>query len=261
MESAMNLKFKSVILMLFIAPQLNAEAILTVNDQPIERSSFESQVNRLTSQGVAIDNALQNKILEELVVRELMRQEAIKLNLQETEYFKTRLQDARATILSELLLKTWYDDVQILEGDVQAEYDSRLAFNKDETQYDLNVIVTKTKQTALEVIKSINAGSEFAEVARNLSIDVSSELGGKLGWRLSNEVIKDISNVMVNLPENMLSFYPIESQSGWYVIKVSGSRQYVMPELSNISDQILRDLKSLAVQKKLSALRSEAKVK
>src|SRR5690606_10064277 len=70
----------------------------------------------------------------------------------------------------------------------------------------------------------IEAGEDFAELARNFSEDPGSALnGGDLNWIDPNSLVPEFREVMANSATGPLS-EPFQSQFGWHILAVLGRR-------------------------------------
>lgn len=70
----------------------------------------------------------------------------------------------------------------------------------------------------------IEAGEDFAELARNFSEDPGSALnGGDLNWIDPNSLVPEFREVMANSATGQLS-EPFQSQFGWHILEVLGRR-------------------------------------
>ena len=70
----------------------------------------------------------------------------------------------------------------------------------------------------------IEAGEDFAELARNFSEDPGSALnGGDLNWIDPNSLVPEFREVMANSANGQLS-EPFKTQFGWHILEVLGRR-------------------------------------
>jgi len=69
------------------------------------------------------------------------------------------------------------------------------------------------------ISRELAAGSDFAELARQLSEDVSSADGGDIGWVGSNDLVPELSKAVFSLAAGETSAV-IESELGFYLARV-----------------------------------------
>jgi parvulin-like peptidyl-prolyl isomerase len=81
-------------------------------------------------------------------------------------------------------------------------------------------ILVKTEDEAKAVIKRLEAGEDFAALAKELSLDTgSAENGGELGFVPKGRIVAPVENALFSLPIGQIS-EPVETQFGWHVIEV-----------------------------------------
>jgi peptidyl-prolyl cis-trans isomerase C len=235
--------------------------VASVNGKAISKTLMEYNVGLNTQRGIVDNDALRKVLLNELVMREVLAQEAESLKLDQNEIAKIRLEQARKVLLSELLIENFTKNNKVSETDIKAEYKRQIDALKDSTQYNLSVVVTASKEEAEAVIAKAKAGSDFAKLAEESSMDQSAKNGGDLGWVLPDQVIAPVSNVMVNLSKGGISAMPIQTRVGWHVIKLEDTRKFVAPKLDDVKAQLEQGLMKKRVAEYLQKLRNEAKIK
>jgi peptidyl-prolyl cis-trans isomerase SurA len=78
----------------------------------------------------------------------------------------------------------------------------------------------------------IEAGEDFAELAKEYSADIgSAQEGGSLGWSSPGQMVPEFDKAMAETPIDTLS-EPIRSQFGWHLLEVTGRRDQDMTELA-----------------------------
>ncbi len=80
------------------------------------------------------------------------------------------------------------------------------------------------RQRLLEFRERIEAGEDFARLARLYSVDYSSGVdGGDIGWNDPGSTVREYEETTNQLKEGELS-QPVRSQFGWHLIEVTGRR-------------------------------------
>jgi peptidyl-prolyl cis-trans isomerase C len=84
-------------------------------------------------------------------------------------------------------------------------------------------ILVKTEDEANRLMKRINEGEDFAEVAKRFSKCPSGKNGGDLGWFGKGQMVPEFEKVAFeNDAGKMVG--PIKTQFGFHVIKVTGKK-------------------------------------
>lgn len=82
----------------------------------------------------------------------------------------------------------------------------------------------ETKVLAQRLYDRIQAGEDFAELAKSFSEDPGSALnGGDLNWIDPNALVPEFREVMANAQQGVVS-KPFQTQYGWHVLEVLGRR-------------------------------------
>lgn len=126
--------------------------------------------------------------------------------------FKERL---RFSILQE---KAAMSDVNVTEDEVKEYYDAY------EPEIGVrHIIVGKEDEELIKEIKTkLDNGEDFAELAKEYSIDGTKDTGGDLG-KLSKDdpsLDADFKEVAFELPQDEIS-EPFETQFGWHIVQVT----------------------------------------
>ena len=106
----------------------------------------------------------------------------------------------------------------ILKDKVQEAIGSEVPTSAE--QAHVRHILVETEEEANKVIERLKAGEDFAELAKELSIDPgSSAKGGDLGFVPRGRFVAPIDEAVFTLPIGEVS-EPIKSEYGWHVIEV-----------------------------------------
>ncbi len=237
-------------------------AVAVVNKQVISQALLEQNVKVNLAQGLTDSPELRKALIDELINRELLAQDAGKKNLANNPEVQLQLEQLRKNLLAELALNDFLKNKTITEDQLKKEYDSQLKALGDTSnlqQYKLRQILTRTEADARTAMNRLKKES-FEKVAQELSIDTSRERGGDLGWVLPNQIIPVISNVMVNLNKGSTSINPIQSPNGWHIIKVDDKRAFKVPSFDESKERLRAGMMQQMRVEYVQQLRKEAKI-
>jgi peptidyl-prolyl cis-trans isomerase SurA len=82
---------------------------------------------------------------------------------------------------------------------------------------------TEAKSRLLEIKQRIDAGEDFAELAKRYSEDGSAAQGGDLGWISPGDTVPEFESAMNALQDGQVSD-PVQTGFGWHLIQVLGRR-------------------------------------
>jgi len=236
------------------------QAAATVNGVIIPSALFEKMVKGNVDKGQKDTPELRKAIKDELISRELVAQDAQKKALDSTAEAQEQFVQIRQNFLIELNFADFIKKNPVTDTELKAEYDRQVALLGEPgklQEYQLSQIATKTQAEAKAALARVKRGEAFDKIAREVSINPSKENGGSLGWVLPAQIIPAIGNVIVNLEKNAITAEPIETASGWNVIKVDDKRAYKAPTFEQSKEQLqlpVLQAKKAAFIKKLKEL-------
>lgn len=90
------------------------------------------------------------------------------------------------------------------------------------TQVHVLTIVVRDENQAKDLIARIKKGEDFADLAKNYSIDLSSrDQGGDFGWIQRGQLTdKNLEDAIFSLPVGQINDTPIKTDFGYHIIKV-----------------------------------------
>ncbi len=233
------------------------DAIAIVNGQYISKKSLSDLENEIAqrSQGQSFPK---EKLLEELIQRELLVQEAVQKKLDQSADFSTQLETIKKTLLTQAAVQNFLKSNPVTDADLKAEYDKNVASSGQE--YKARHILVKTEDEAKQIISELTAGADFAELAKTKSTGPSGPQGGDLGWFAAGQMVAPFSEAVIALEDNKFTQEPVQTQFGYHVILREGARSQTPPPFDSIKEQIRPMMQRQKLQDFLSNLRTAAKV-
>ncbi len=240
-------------------PDVSADTVVaTVNGVDITMQNLGDFLNyqRSASPGKQPNPG---NIMNEVINREIIKQEALKLGVEKRADFIQDLEFQRSNLLVNSLLAEQIDKADLSDEAIKKEYDAQLE-GVDLTEYKARHILTKTEDDAKAVIKELKDGGDFAAIAKEKSTGPSGPNGGDLGWFQAASMVPEFAAALKGMKKGESSQSAVKTQFGWHVIKLEDSRKKEAPSLDESKDRIKTILANKAVQDYLKALRETAKV-
>ena len=129
------------------------------------------------------------------------------------------------------------------------------------TQYKLSQIVLKSESESIAVINRLQNGEPFGTVAKQVSLDATSNAqGGAVGWVSPAQLAQPISNVVANLPKGGFSKSPIKVSDVWVIVKVDDTRSSKIPSFEASQNQLKQAIVQQYLTETLKRLRESAKI-
>ncbi len=232
----------------------------TVNGVSVSAALLEQVVKNNTRQDMPDSAELRQAIRNELLIREVLAQEAVKRGLDRSEEAKNQLLLLRQNFLAELLVADHMEKNPISQEDVRKEYERQIRMLTGAQQYKISGIVLATEADAKAAMARLKKGERFEGVAREMSLDPSKQQGGDIGWLLADQIVPLISNVVVNLPKGSTVAAPIQTPTGWHVIRLNDTRPYVAPSFDEAKERVRQGLMQQQRATFIHKLQSEAKI-
>jgi peptidyl-prolyl cis-trans isomerase C len=241
------------------SPANTKDAVAVVNGKPISKASVEVLQDEIGQRrgGAAIP---EDKIVDELIKRELLRQEAESQGLTKDPKIIARLENAQRMVTSQAAAEHFINTVQVSDEDLKKEYDQRIG-PMSATELKAKHILVDSERTAKDIIAKLQKGEKFADLAKKFSKDPSSkDTGGELGWFSPQQMVPPFSQAVMALKNGEMTKTPVQSQFGWHVIVREESRDQPPPPFDAVKDQLKSLLQTQKLQQHLADLQGKAKI-
>lgn len=232
----------------------NSGVIMTVNGDPVSGKSIELMIEARQERGKPLDDDLRDKMKDEMITRIVLSQQARKKSLDKDEDVRAQRELNDLAVLSQAYLRDYAKGVEVDEGEMKSQYEKYLE-EYDAKEYRVRQILLESEDQAKEMIARIEKGEDFAELAKEHSIDPGASLnGGDLGWfRPDVFVDKRLSRAVEELSEGEYSSEPVQTRFGWHVVKVEeGPRKVEFPTYEQLSEKWKQKMRDQAVMQKVN---------
>lgn len=234
-----------------------AQNIATVNGKPVQKSRVDTLINQAVKQGQPKTPDLEKQARDEVVMREMFMQEAERRGLVKSPEVQAQLELARQTVIIRALFDNQREKIKPTDAEIKAEYDQFKA-SRTGTEYRARHILVDKEEDAKNLIKQINGGAKFEDLAKQNSKDPGSgENGGDLGFSAPDRYVPEFSEALSKLKKGEMTQEPVKSQFGFHIIKLEETREAQPPSLEELKPQIEQRL----LQTKLAKFRDDIKAK
>ena len=146
------------------------------------------------------------------------------------------IKDYAKSLITENDIKDYYDDE--LVGDMEA---SHILITADyDTEDEKAVAEAEALKKAKDIIAKLDAGEDFATLAKEYSKDGSASNGGELGRFGHGEMTAEFEQAAYKLEVGKYTKEPVKTQYGYHIILKT--KQYDKPELEEVKDEIIDTL-------------------
>jgi len=241
--------------------QQQASAIVAeVNGEKLTIADFQAYIKMRMSkekQPRKLDEKQRQKIFDEYLNRELLYQEAIKNGLDKNAIINAEIENQRRNIVVSYTLQQLMQ-TPIKDSDMQEVYEKELAIPGKE--YKTRHILVKTEAQANQLIKELDNGKNFMQLAKTYSIDASAKKGGELGWFSTKQMVEPFSNATEKLSKFSYTRAPVQTRFGWHIIRLDGTREIPPPAFDEVKKQIVALINNRRISAYIGSLRKKADV-
>src|SRR5580692_12977759 len=229
--------------------------VAIVDGTPISRDAFDDYLKGLLRGKPVTDVTAEekNQVLDQMINMQLIAAQAEKDGMEKDPDVATRVALLRTQILADAAAQKYVKNNEPSDQELHAAYDAAT----DKTEYHASHILVPTKEKAVALIKKLNKGAKFEDVAKAESTDNSKANGGDLGWFTTARMVKPFGDAVKSLKKGDTTTEPVQTQYGWHVIKLVDTRDAPF-------DQYKGQLTSGIMQKKfqdyIDSLKKTAKI-
>lgn len=218
-----------------------SEVVVKSKAGDITKDDFYEELKDLAGEDV-LRNMITMKVLEdqfEVSDKDVEKQiETLKEQLGEEQFqmalMRQGVSDADSNEFKEIMRNNLlfqeaaYGDIEVTEEDAKEHYE-RL-----KTEIEAHHILVTDEDEAKDIKEKLDNGEDFAELAKEFSIDGSAEKGGELGYFTAGNMVKPFEDAAYNMEVDTISDL-VQSDFGFHIIKVTDKRD-AETELGSFED-------------------------
>jgi len=211
-----------------------------VSGTTITVDSFKKELDALPPYLKPMADSAEGKkeMLETMIIRELILQDAAKDGIENTPAVKEKLEELKKRLVVEAYLKKKVEEQSnVSDEEMKKFYDQNKDKFKTADQVKASHILVKSEKEANDVLAQLKAGGNFEELAKKLSTDGAAAKGGDLGWFSKGSMIPEFEKVAFGMKEGDMSGV-VKTKFGYHVIKLTGKRAAGMRTFEEVKDQI-----------------------
>ena len=238
----------------------DSEVLATVNGENITEADVATLYSSLPQQYRQAPMAMiKEQLLQQLISMEVISQAAEKDNLHDSSEYKDRLDAVRTQLMQEFYIKSKIDEL-VTDELLQEEYEKSIAGFTPEEQLHARHILLKTEQEANDVIKLLDDGGDFAELAKEYSTGPSGPNGGDLGYFAKGSMVPEFADAAFNLENGEYTKAPVESQFGFHVIKAEDRRNTEPPTFEEKKPELRSKVSNSVIDELIEELKADASI-
>lgn len=233
--------------------------VATVNGVKIVSEDVETNLSALPANLILGREAeIKASIIDRLVEQELVLQDADKSKVENNAEFQKIKADVMRNLAYNFMV-TKAVEKAVSEEALLAEYEANKASYAYPTVKARHILVS-SEDEAKSIIKDLEAGKDFAAIAKVKSADSSAEEGGDLGWFKPNDMVASFSEAAFNLEAGSFSKTPVQTQFGWHVILVEERNDNNVATFEMVKQPLQQNMTNTALRDYINGLKEKAKI-
>ena len=240
--------------------KMEIKIVATVDGKPIFLSEIIGMAQRLPEQYRKMSlEAVYPSLLTRAIDSKLVTLEGRRAGFSKDPDVKKRLLDVEDQIISEIFLTKTIGS-QVTEEALQKIYSETKSEMASGDQIKARHILLDSEEKAVEIIKKLQAGGEFAKLASEYSTGPSAASGGDLGWFGEGQMVPEFSKAAFALNPGDIVTKPVKTQFGWHIILVEDRKVSAPPSFDEAKEQLASTMSQKLLKELIETLRTKAKI-
>lgn len=241
-------------------PNDDSPVIAKVNGEGITRNEVFALLQNISQQmqqvpaeqllPMAIEQEINNKIISQKAAKAKLENNADVLK----QLSEIKKQLVRAKFV-EVEVNQKITDTKVKEA--YADYVNN--FPKVEEVKAAHILVDDEGK-AKELIKKLNEGADFAELAKESSKDGTAQNGGDLGYFAKTDVVPEFAEAAFSTEIGSYTKAPVKSNFGYHIIKVEDKRVRPAADFETAKPYLEQELRRKALDEIIMSWREEADI-
>jgi len=234
--------------------------VASIDGKPVHLADLEAAKELLPEEVRRMPTALiYRPLLDRVIDSKLMAGAARKENFHNDPAVKRRLMLLEDQLIQQAYMSKKADSA-ITDEALGQRYEVFVKEHEPEEEVKARHILVETEDEAKAVIKELNAGADFAELAKTKSVGPSKETGGDLGFFTRDQMVSEFAEAAFNLEKGKFTAEPVKTQFGWHVIKVEDRREKPAPAFDEVRDQLAQEMARELFDELMADLRGEVAI-
>lgn len=219
-------------------------------DPTIFKLFLESRIQKPAEQASAMERTgVMNELRDIYLVTNLPR--AIALG--EEGEVKAQIEFQRRATLFNAFAVDFLGNNPATDEEIVKKYEEQNTLSPAK-EFKARHILVESQSAALGIIKELQEGAEFGELAMAKSTGPSGPNGGNLEWFGAQAMVKPFSDAIALLDDGAFTSAPVQTQFGWHVILRENSRDAAPPPLDSVRDVIKNQIEQQKFQDFIKSL-------
>jgi peptidyl-prolyl cis-trans isomerase C len=197
--------------------------------------------------------------LEQVINSRIIAAKTKNVNLDNDEEVKKRLAAAKTEIVRGVYIEKQVNQ-KVSEDRLKSVYDEYVKNFPDIQDVKARHILVKEESKAKDLIKQIEGGANFEELAKANSTDGTAQNGGDLGYFAKTDVVPAFGEAAFALNAGEFTKKPVKTDFGYHVIKVEEKRKRPPASYDDIKPYLETQVRRQILDETIQAWRKDADI-
>lgn len=221
---------------------------------------FDEQPNLKDKKFSDLDKNIQEQLVRSYILNQLLEKEAKDKNIEGSESFKEKLAAGKEQLVRQELIAAYAKDAAT-DAKIDEEYNNWVKAVKGKYEMQASHILVATEAEANDIKLKLQAGADFAELAKQYSKDDGSRNnGGSLGRFVQGKFVPEFEAKLATMSKGDISS-PVKTQFGWHIIRLEDKRPVVIPSKEDAKAEIIAKINNDAVTAMVNEITTKAEIK
>jgi peptidyl-prolyl cis-trans isomerase C len=189
----------------------------------------------------------------------LLAEEAQKQGLLSERTVAAQLELARLQLTARAMATRYIEQNPVSDADLKALYDENLPRLAGQ-EFKARHILVETKEEADSVIKQLQQGKSFLDLAKERASGPTGPNGGDLGWFTAASMAQPVVDAVSGMKVGAYSTEPVKTDYGYHVFLLEDTRAQEAPTLDSLRQELTNAVQGKKLQDHVRALVDAAKV-
>ena len=244
--------------MVFGIPLAYPKELAKIDDFVISDTDLRNTIMSAPERQRAKSMQDKEKLLNKMIDQELLMREAQRLNLCDNEEYKFKVEAFKRELLVDLYLKQYLKENNTEENQRKYYEENKGKYAKQESVW-ISVISVGSEDEAKEILKKVQDGENFAELAKKYSKGPVVK-GGDFGYRTRGSLKKEIADAAFSMKKGEISG-PVKTEDGGYhIIKLTDHKEAGIAPFEEVKDRVAREYGGKLITNKIADVRKAVKI-
>lgn len=224
---------------------------------------FKERVDALPNEYKQLVAANKKDFLEDLILEKLLYKEALREGIDTDQDVQKLIEESKKKIIISKLIEEKAKGLDVTDEEKQAYYEANKEKFRIPERIKISHILINDKATADQLLKRINDGESFEDLARQYSQDPSKQRGGDIGFVAKGDLIPKFEEAAFALEKGQTSDV-VQTDLGYHIIRVTDKqdeRILSYKEMqTNIGKEILDQKRKEVIGKYVDGLKGQENI-